>query len=107
RPGCQPETLLHHRLIQLRSTIQAQNRNLCFNFYRLDTSEIKSTSTMSYYPGQGYGGSQQHSGSYGPPQPSYSPQPQYGQQYQQGGYPPQQTYGSGGYPPQQQPAYGG
>ncbi|KAK5075285.1 Ca(2+)-dependent cysteine protease [Lithohypha guttulata] len=49
---------------------------------------------MSYYPGQGGYGAQQHS--YGPPQ-SYSPQPQY-QQYNQG-YPPQQSYG---YPPQQQ-----
>ena len=64
---------------------------------------------MSYYPGQGYGGSQQHSGNYGAPPQSYSPQPPYAQQYQQGqgGYPPQQNYGSGGYPPQQQPAYGG
>ncbi|KAJ9659387.1 Ca(2+)-dependent cysteine protease [Neophaeococcomyces mojaviensis] len=54
---------------------------------------------MSYYPGSGGYGSQNHG--YGPPQ-SNSPQPPagYGQPQQyQGGYPPQQGYG---YPQQQQ-----
>ncbi|KAK5099000.1 Ca(2+)-dependent cysteine protease [Exophiala xenobiotica] len=64
------------------------------------------------FPGAGGYGSQQHSGSYGPPPQSYSPQPQYNQ-YNQGyppqpgyGYPPQQQYGQYNTPPPQVAPYG-
>ncbi|KAI4160090.1 MAG: hypothetical protein LQ342_006041 [Letrouitia transgressa] len=67
---------------------------------------------MSYYPGQGYSGGQQHGGyppnNYGPPPPqNYGPPPQ-----NYGPPPPQQypSQGYGGYPPQAppspQPGYG-
>lgn len=63
---------------------------------------------MSFYPGSGGYGSQQHGAGYAPQ--NYGQQPQYGQPYgqqQYSGYPPQQSY-----PPQQnygppQPQYGG
>ena len=60
---------------------------------------------MSFYPGQGGYGAQQHGG-YGPPRPSYSPQPyppQGGGGYGYGTPPQQQGYGYGAPPPQVAP----
>ncbi|KIX00726.1 metacaspase-1A [Rhinocladiella mackenziei CBS 650.93] len=54
---------------------------------------------MSYYPGQGGYGAQQHGGGYGYPPQSHSPQPYPPQGYSQGGYPPQ-SYSPQPYPPQ-------